>query len=127
MIRADVSGGGPADESGTDAELMRRYVGGEAEAFRQLYARLAPRLLGYLLRMVRDRAAAEDLVQVTFLKVHRARAAYVRGADPGPWIFAIAHRSFLDDVRGKRRARVGLADDGEPLRPCKPISCFQRF
>jgi RNA polymerase sigma-70 factor (ECF subfamily) len=93
---------------------MGRYCDGDADAFRQLYARVAPRLLGYLVRMVRDRAAAEDLVQQTFLKVHRARAAYVRGADPVPWIFAIAHRTFLDDARSKKRAKVKVADDGAP-------------
>jgi RNA polymerase sigma-70 factor, ECF subfamily len=94
--------------------LMGRYCDGDADAFRQLYARLAPRLLGYLVRMVRDRAGAEDLVQQTFLKVHRARAAYVRGADPVPWIFAIAHRTFLDDARSKKRAKVKVTEDGSP-------------
>ncbi|MBZ0238937.1 MAG: RNA polymerase sigma factor, partial [Deltaproteobacteria bacterium] len=99
---------------GEEIALMARYCDGDVDAFRRLYARLAPRLLGYLLRMVRDRATADDLVQQTFLKVHRAREAYVRGADPVPWIFAIAHRTFLDDVRGKKRARVQVADDGAP-------------
>jgi RNA polymerase sigma-70 factor (ECF subfamily) len=94
--------------------LMQKYCDGDANAFRQLYALVGPRVLGYLLRMVRDRASADDLVQLTFLKVHRARAAYVRGADPVPWIFAIAHRTFLDDVRGKQRARVKVTDDGAP-------------
>jgi RNA polymerase sigma-70 factor (ECF subfamily) len=93
---------------------MQKYCDGDANAFRQLYALVAPRVLGYLLRMVRDRASADDLVQLTFLKVHRARAAYVRGADPVPWIFAIAHRTFLDHVRGKQRARVKVTDDGAP-------------
>lgn len=91
---------------------MGRYCDGDADAFRRLYARLAPRLLGYLLRMVRERSTAEDLVQLTLLKVHRAREAYVRGADPVPWIFAIAHRTFLDDVRAKKRARVQVTADG---------------
>jgi RNA polymerase sigma-70 factor (ECF subfamily) len=94
--------------------LMQKYCDGDANAFRQLYALVGPRVLGYLLRMVRDRASADDLVQLTFLKVHRARAAYVRGADPVPWIFAIAHRTFLDHVRGKQRARVKVTDDGAP-------------
>jgi DNA-directed RNA polymerase specialized sigma24 family protein len=47
--------------------------------------------------MARSRAVAEDVLQATFLKVHRARGAYIRGADPVPWIYAIAHRTFLDD------------------------------
>jgi RNA polymerase sigma-70 factor, ECF subfamily len=93
-------------------EMMQQYCDGDAGAFRALYALVAPRLLGYLLRMARERTLAEDLLQQTFLKVHRARAAYVRGADPLPWIYAIAHRTFLDEARRNVRAvvRVGEAD-----------------
>lgn len=96
------------------AELMARYCDGDRAAFGELYAAVAPRLLGYLARMTAgDRAAAEDLVQLTFLKVHRARAAYVRGADPLPWVFAIAHRTFLDEARRKQRARVEVAREAD--------------
>jgi RNA polymerase sigma-70 factor (ECF subfamily) len=87
-------------------DLMTRYCDGDAAAFRELHALLAPKLFGYLLHMARDRAIAEDLLQLTFLKVHRARAAYVRGADPTPWIYAIAHRTFLDEARRQKRAIV---------------------
>src|SRR5438128_10551584 len=94
-------------------ELMQRYCDGDAGAFRELYALAAPRLLGYLLKMARDRALADDLLQQTFLKVHRARASYVRGADPLPWIYSIAHRTFLDHARAHKRAvvRVGEGDE----------------
>jgi RNA polymerase sigma-70 factor (ECF subfamily) len=94
-------------------ELMQRYCDGDAGAFRELYALVAPRLLGYLLKMARERALADDLLQQTFLKVHRARAAYVRGADPLPWIYSIAHRTFIDETRKHKRAvvRVGDAED----------------
>src|SRR3954464_3724712 len=93
-------------------ELMQRYCDGDASAFRELYALVAPRLLGYLLKMARSRALADDLLQQTFLKVHRARAAYIRGADPVPWIYAIAHRTFLDEVRRGKRA-AGPTAGGE--------------
>src|SRR3954464_483688 len=91
-------------------ELMQRYCDGDASAFRELYALVAPRLLGYLLKMARSRALADDLLQQTFLKVHRARAAYVRGADPLPWIYSIAHRTFIDEVRKGKRSKVNVAD-----------------
>jgi RNA polymerase sigma-70 factor (ECF subfamily) len=96
-----------------EAELMQRYCDGDARAFRELYALLAPRLLGYLMKMAHDRALADDLLQQTFLKVHRARAAYVRGADPVPWIYAIAHRTFIDEARKRKRAvvRVGEVEE----------------
>ena len=90
---------------------MARYCDGDASAFRELYALVAPRLLGYLMKMARQRAVAEDLLQQTFLKVHRARAAYVRDADPLPWIYSIAHRTFLDAIRKDKRAVVRVGDD----------------
>lgn len=96
-----------------EKDLMQRYCDGDAGAFRELYALVAPRLLGYLLKMTRERALAEDLLQQTFLKVHRARQAYVRGADPLPWIYSIAHRTFIDAARKHKRAvvRVGEVED----------------
>lgn len=94
-------------------DLMAQYCDGDANAFRALYALVAPRLLGYLVKMARERAVAEDLLQLTFLKLHRARGAYVRGADPLPWIYSIAHRTFLDEARRTKRAvvRVGEGDE----------------
>jgi len=83
-------------------DLMARYCDGDATAFRELYQMLAPRLFGYLVKMTRDPAIAADLLQQTFIKLHRARAAYIRDADPIPWIYAIARRVFLDDDRAKR-------------------------
>lgn len=99
-------------------DLMQRYCDGDAGAFRELYALVAPRLFGYLLKMARERALADDLLQQTFLKVHRARPAYVRGADPLPWIYAIAHRTFIDETRKHKRAvvRVGEAEELPEVR-----------
>lgn len=98
-------------------DLMARYADGDASAFRELYAAVAPRLYGYLVKMARTRALADDLLQQTFLKLHRARGAYVRGADPLPWIFSIAHRTFIDVVRKDKRAIVvGGGDDLPEVR-----------
>lgn len=101
------------------ALLMGRYCDGDAEAFAELYRQVAPRLFGYLMRLSGDRALAEDLLQQAFLKVHRARRAYVRGAEPMPWLFAIARRTFLDEIRRRKRAEAKIArgDDGPPERP----------
>jgi RNA polymerase sigma-70 factor (ECF subfamily) len=96
-----------------EKDLMQRYCDGDAGAFRELYTLVAPRLLGYLLKMARERALADDLLQQTFMKVHRARAAYVRGADPLPWIYSIAHRTFIDAARKHKRAIVRVGDAEE--------------
>ena len=72
------------------AAAMERFRG-EAAAFHELYALLAPRILAYLRGLLGDRAAAEDALQLTFLKVHEARATYLpaaptrfRGSTPSP-------------------------------------------
>jgi RNA polymerase sigma-70 factor (ECF subfamily) len=93
--------------------LMARYGAGDATAFRELYACVAPKLLGFLRKLTREAALADDLLQMTFLKLHRARASYIRGAAPLPWIYAIAHRTFIDDVRRRQRATVRLAYEEE--------------
>ena len=93
--------------------LMQRYCAGDAGAFRALYQAIAPRLLGYLVKLARDRSVAEDLLQQTFWKVHRARAAYVVGADPVPWIgcvlLALAAMMLVEAylaLRGKKAPPV---------------------
>jgi len=92
--------------SGREAELMNRYCDGDARAFDQLYQLVASKLLGYLVSLAGDRATAEDLLQQTFLKLHEARNIYVRGADPVPWLYTIAHRTALDELRRRKRVRV---------------------
>jgi RNA polymerase sigma-70 factor (ECF subfamily) len=100
------------------AELMERYCDGDADAFEELYGVVAPRLHAYLVCLASDRAMADDLLQLTFMKLHRARGAYVRGADPMPWLYTIAHRTFLDEVRRRERERQRLeADAGERPEP----------
>jgi RNA polymerase sigma factor (sigma-70 family) len=100
------------------ARLMGRYCDGEAAAFHRLYALLAPRILAYLVSLIGDRALAEDLLQQTFLKVHQSRGSYVRDANPVPWIYTIAHRTCLDELRKRKRAPVKLTSDGQlPAEP----------
>ena len=92
--------------------LMERYVDGEADAFEFLYRRVSPNLMGYLLRLTRNRERAEDLLQITFSKIHRARGSYLRGAPVLPWILAIARRSFLDERRSAQVRTEDLSPDG---------------
>jgi RNA polymerase sigma-70 factor, ECF subfamily len=96
---------------GREAELMARYCDGDRRAFDALYAAVAPRLLGFVMQLVGERALAEDVLQETLLKLHEARDFYVRGADPLPWMFTIARHTAFDELRRKKRARVRLVDD----------------
>ena len=85
---------------------MKRYCDGDRSAFSALYELTSPKLLRYLVRLSGDVSTAEDLLQLSFLKVHRARSSYIEGAQPLPWMYTIAHRTFLDEARRRKRTRV---------------------
>ena len=102
----------PSLAESTSEQLMERYVDGEADAFEFLYRRVSSNLMGYLLRLTRNRERAEDLLQITFSKIHRARGSYLRGAPVLPWILAIARRSFLDERRSAHVRTEDLSPDG---------------
>lgn len=93
--------------------LMQRYAAGEDEAFSQLYRLMAPRLYRFCLRLARSRSEADDCFQETFLKLHRVRATYLRGADALPWAFAIARSVYLSRLRywQRRPEELGWAHD----------------
>lgn len=98
-------------------KLMERYIDGEAQAFDRLYQQVSPKLLGYLMRLTRQRERAEDLLQTTFTKIHRARDSYLRGAPLLPWMLAIARRSFFDERRAAKSRTEDLSNDGTLPEP----------
>jgi len=91
--------------------MMRYCVEGDASGFAALYEIAAPRLFGYVMFLIRDRGLAEELLQQTFLKLHQSRGAYVAGADPIPWLYVIAQRTCLDELRRGKRTRLTLSRD----------------
>jgi RNA polymerase sigma-70 factor (ECF subfamily) len=74
----------------SDEELMQAYVAGDAAAFRELFERYAPLLTRVLARQLRSPQEARDLVQQTFLQLHRARRDFRSDAKLRPWLFTIA-------------------------------------
>jgi RNA polymerase sigma-70 factor, ECF subfamily len=83
--------------------LMCRYQAGEIEAFDDLYAALAAPLFQYLASLSHDGTLARDLLQDTFLQIHRARRSYRPGLPVRPWVFAIARHVWLMDRRTRAR------------------------
>ena len=87
-----------------DAQLMLRLGAGNREAFDRLFASWAGPLLRYLERMMPSRAIAEELVQETFLRVYRGRERYRVEARFSTWLFTIATRVALNELRRLRGA-----------------------
>jgi RNA polymerase sigma-70 factor (ECF subfamily) len=102
-----------------DVRLMLAFRGGDDAAFEALFERWAARLLRFLERMVRDTAVAEELVQETFLRVHRARTRYEPDAKFSTWLYTIASNVARNELRRPfRRAPHDSTDaerEGAPL------------
>lgn len=71
-------------------ELMVTYQAGHLEAFERLYVLLSPDVRRYFAQVVRESAMTADLVQETFLEIHRSRHTYAPPLPVRPWIFGIA-------------------------------------
>ena len=97
--------------SPTDEELMSAWVAGDRRSFDGLFARYAPRVHGFFLRSFRDASAADDLLQVTFMKIHRARETYRKELRVAPWLFSVAARVRLDELRKRRRLPEDADED----------------
>jgi len=87
----------------SDEQLMAAYVAGDGAAFRVIFERYAPLLMRAMLRELYVREEANDLVQQTFLQLHRARADFDVEHKLKPWIFTIAMNLKREYFRRKKR------------------------
>lgn len=87
----------------SDEQLMARIVAGDSQALELLYDRYAGPVLGVTLRMLQDRAKAEEIVQEAFWRIWDRADAYdpQRGA-PTTWLFGIARRLAIDALRRQK-------------------------
>ncbi len=90
------------DPSDPFPELMIRYQGGDQSAFDEIYRLTVGSLESYLGRWARS-TARDDLVQETYLQVHRARRTYRPELPFRPWLYAIARHVALWAQRTRRR------------------------
>jgi RNA polymerase sigma factor (sigma-70 family) len=93
-----------------DGELLRRFVRRRDEAaFELLVWRHGPMVLGVCRRVLRDRHAADDAFQATFLVLVRKAVGIARGGAVGPWLFRVAFRIALRSrAAAARRAAEAL-------------------
>ena len=96
---------------------MGAYVAGDAAAFRVIFERYAPLLMRAMLRELYMREEANDLVQQTFLQLHRARADFDPAQKLKPWIFTIALNLKREYFRRKKRRPERSLDAESALEP----------
>jgi RNA polymerase sigma factor (sigma-70 family) len=101
------------------AHLLSRVALGDRQAFESLYRATSAQLFGVVLRINRDRAQAEEVLQEVFVNVWRAAGGFdARLAQPLTWLTSVARNRAIDSLR--RRAaepatvsRFQGADDDE--------------
>lgn len=87
----------------SDEALFERYRGGDIESLRAVIERHHDDLLGFLIRLVGDRHAAEDVFQDTFLQIHHSASTFDTSRRFRPWLFTIAANKGRDYLRRKGR------------------------
>lgn len=93
----------------TDGDLIQRVLCGDAAAFDALYERHASAVRRRLVQVVRDEAAADDLLQETFLRLWTRAEQWEGTGSVAGWLMRIATNLALNHLRSKRR------------RPARPL------
>jgi RNA polymerase sigma-70 factor, ECF subfamily len=96
----------------TDQEVVAQAKAGREAAYRELIRRYERPVFSLIYRMVRDREAAEDLAQETFIKTLNAIGTYRPEFKFSSWIFKIANNAAIDHLR--KRGLDTLSIDGAP-------------
>ena len=92
----------------TDLSLLQRIAARDTAAVAELYDKHSRLLFGLILRIVRDRGDAEEILQEAFVRVWtRAEMYDARMGGPLPWLVRVARNCAIDRVRARRvRANV---------------------
>jgi RNA polymerase sigma-70 factor, ECF subfamily len=102
----------------SDEALMQRIARNDTAAFDALFLRHRRAVFSFTLRMVGDGPAAEDLAQECFLRVWRARERYRPTAAFRTWLFTIARRLALDELKRRETHPVVFATDTAEDEEC---------
>ncbi len=103
--RGKVSPVQPTSAADELAAVMSRVAEGDHAAFATFYDATSRTVFGIVLRVLRDRAQAEEVAQEVFLEAWRTSTRYdPKQGTPSAWINTIAHRRAVDRVRSVERS-----------------------
>lgn len=102
----------------TDIELLDRFIGGDQEAFNELMRAHEDRVFAIALRMMRNRDAALDAAQETFLTLYRKADRFHRQSAFSTWLYRVTINTCYDQLRKqKRRQADALPETNDPADP----------
>ena len=94
-----------------DRELLRRFAHGDRDAFEALFRQFEREVYRWVLRIVREPQAAEDVVIETFWRAYRGRARFDPSRSFGAWMRRIATNAAIDQLNAARRRKWIPLDD----------------
>jgi RNA polymerase sigma-70 factor (ECF subfamily) len=98
-----------------DIAVIRRAQRGDELAFTEIVRAYEGPIFNYILRMIGDRALAEDLTQDVFLRVFQGLRGYSRRARFTTWLYQVAKNRVVDELRSEeRRPRALMMIDDAP-------------
>ncbi len=95
-------------------ELLAQFAAGDRDAFEALFRQFQAEVYGWIVRIVRDPAVAEDLTVETFWRIHRAHARFDPARSFGAWARRIATNVAFDYLKSPRNREVQLPENFEP-------------
>jgi RNA polymerase sigma-70 factor (ECF subfamily) len=98
-------------EAGDAPRFLDRLRAGDAPAFEELVMTYQHRVFGVALRMLGNRAEAEDVAQEAFVRAHRALGAFRGDAKLSTWLYAITSRLCLNRLASGERRMARQGDD----------------
>jgi RNA polymerase sigma-70 factor (ECF subfamily) len=100
-----------------DPDVLRKSQRGDERAFQLLVVAYETPVYNYVLRMVGDRALAEDLTQEIFLRIYQGIAGFSLRCRFTTWLFQVAKNRVLDELRARERKPQAFVtlDDLPPL------------
>ncbi|MDP8959594.1 MAG: sigma-70 family RNA polymerase sigma factor [Actinomycetota bacterium] len=102
----------------TDQELLARFLDGDATAFEAVMRRHEDRVFAVCLRLLRDREAALEATQETFLTLFRKADRFSGRSALGTWLYRVAVNTCYDQLRRERRQRADPLPVGhDPVDP----------
>lgn len=101
------------------AAQLARVAEGDREAFARVYHATSPKLFGVVLRILRQREPAEEILQEVYVRIWERASDFEAGrASPITWMATIARNRAIDEVRRRKPGMTGL--DAETLEIADP-------
>jgi len=101
----------PSDNDSSDRALLSAVGKGEARALETLFRRHNVRVFRFVMRIVANRATAEDVLSEVFLQIWQHAGRYEGRSAPTTWMLSIAYNKAVSTLR-QRRETIGIEESG---------------